>query len=430
MTDLIHRPPVLPRHLSGGQIASTTELRNRHLAEVLWYVRERGPISRQDVARDCRMSPSTVTELVADLQQRRLVVELPGDSEGRKGRPKRPLVLDGSQWYVMGVHVAADTVATMTMTVGGDDHRCHRDAFVFDPQKPTVGFSRLARILARRADRLPQGTRVVSAGFAMRRTSADPGASDAESRTGSTVPHLLTAALTKAGLPGVHVTVAGEGQCEALHATRSVLRIPQDKTSLYVGGSPHLSGGLIMDGQIVPGRRGVAGEIAHLIVGTTGARLTCSCGQTGCLDTVAGLPALLERCGLTSEAAATVRGTGPDPASAVAALRAEAAAGNRKVLRALDRAGAALNRALSAACTVLDPAAVVIGGHLGALRDHLPPFPGLAQDAATGGPEADAVTYVDLFDDGPVLGAALAAHDASLTRPLTWTGPPTRRVRR
>lgn len=45
-----------------------------------------------------------------------------------------------------------------------------------------------------------------------------------------------------------------------------------------------LAGGIVLAGRLWRGRRGVAGEIGHVPLGTSTRR--CGCGQTGCLETV------------------------------------------------------------------------------------------------------------------------------------------------
>lgn len=165
-----------------------------------------------------------------------------------------------------------------------------------------------------------------------------------------------------AGIPQVKLTVAGESHLEGLYAARSVLRLRPDQTALYVGGGSGLDGAVILDGQISPGRQGKAGEVAHLLATSGSGAVRCGCGRLGCFDTIAGVPALLRRSGRAAEA---TDWSADYPGRAVAWLRAEAGAGNPAVLNALDDAGSALAQVLDLACLLLDPAVVIIGGHLG-----------------------------------------------------------------
>jgi predicted NBD/HSP70 family sugar kinase len=91
---------------------------------------------------------------------------------------------------------------------------------------------------------------------------------------------------------------------------------------LYVSGEIGVGAGVILDRELFRGARGWAGEIGHLTVEPGGA--PCRCGARGCLETVAGLEALLR--------------DGPEAAAP------------------------ALGRAAAAAVNLFDLPAVVLGG--------------------------------------------------------------------
>lgn len=58
----------------------------------------------------------------------------------------------------------------------------------------------------------------------------------------------------------------------------------------YLGIGTGLAAGIVVDGRLRRGARGVAGEIGHVSVDPAG--LVCGCGQRGCLETVASGSAL------------------------------------------------------------------------------------------------------------------------------------------
>lgn len=415
---------VLPQHLSGaGRIATSADLRHRHLAEVLWYLRANGPTGRVATAGGCHIAPSTMTDLVHELKARKLILELPA-VRGGVGRPKQPIAIDGSPWCVAGVHLTPKEAVSVGVTLGGKRVWHQRDELMSNPSDPATAVRQLGSILARQVRALPRGKRLVGVGVALPDAvaagRARQGGSASLPWNTTEVREWLIGALMHAGLPTVKVTIAGESKLEGLHAVRSVLRLRPDQTALYVGGGSGLDGAVIMDGQISPGRQGRAGEFAHLLTTAGSGAARCRCGRLGCLDTVAGLPALLRRSGQAPEA---TDWSADNPGPAVAWLRTEADAGNPAVLDALDDAGSALNQVLDAACLLLDPAVVIIGGHLGALSSYLPRFNGGRPMGGVDELDPPAVEYLAPVDLGPVLGAALAAQDECLTEPLTWTEP-------
>lgn len=84
-----------------------------------------------------------------------------------------------------------------------------------------------------------------------------------------------------------------------LHA-RGVARGPagaiDDLAYLAVGTG--IAAGVILDGRLHRGARGLAGEIGHAIADATGPR--CACGQYGCLEAFASGPSIARRAGMAT----------------------------------------------------------------------------------------------------------------------------------
>jgi predicted NBD/HSP70 family sugar kinase len=97
---------------------------------------------------------------------------------------------------------------------------------------------------------------------------------------------------------------------------------------LYVSGEVGVGGGMICDGRLLGGRDGFAGEVGHFPVNPAGT--PCRCGSVGCWETEVGEEALLRRAG---------RRRGGARRGALETLLQDAAAGDRRVLAALDEHG-------------------------------------------------------------------------------------------
>lgn len=125
-----------------------------------------------------------------------------------------------------------------------------------------------------------------------------------------------------------------------------------DLVFIEVGDS--IGAGILSGGEVLHGFLGAAGELGHLPVVADGE--LCSCGNRGCLETVATTPritAALKKAWRRSSTAQT--------ASDIVAL-----AKNRDAatLRALDQAGEGLGAAIAALANILNPEVVIIGGPL------------------------------------------------------------------
>ncbi len=67
------------------------------------------------------------------------------------------------------------------------------------------------------------------------------------------------------------------------------------KSLVYVTVSTGIGGGVIVDGNVLHGRKGMAGHVGHLAIYPDGLR--CSCGNAGCWEAYAAGPAFAARAG-------------------------------------------------------------------------------------------------------------------------------------
>lgn len=125
------------------------------------------------------------------------------------------------------------------------------------------------------------------------------------------------------------------------------------RDALVVKASTGLGMGVIADGKILAGHLGAAGEIGHTRI--DGNDRPCRCGSVGCLETLAGGWALVNRLNASGVEAGHVRDL------VAFALQGDAIA--RKLLR---ESGRHLGELLAVAINLLNPQAVVIGGDMGA----------------------------------------------------------------
>ena len=107
--------------------------------------------------------------------------------------------------------------------------------------------------------------------------------------------------------------------------------------------------GLVVDGRVVHGSGGSAGEIGHVVVDPQGG--LCRCGNHGCLETVAGTVAITDAISDGIE-----RKVADLTAAAVLAEHDE------RVAATIGRAGTALGQGLSALLNLVNPAQVVLYG--------------------------------------------------------------------
>jgi glucokinase len=126
-----------------------------------------------------------------------------------------------------------------------------------------------------------------------------------------------------------------------------------------------IGGGLIVNGKIVYGASGYAGEFGHTIIEANGRR--CTCGGLGCIEAYASAWALRERAADVArrhpESLLTkISGREIEPKDIVAA----AEQGDTWAALLMREAGELLGVALASAANLFNPSAIIIGGGLAA----------------------------------------------------------------
>lgn len=120
---------------------------------------------------------------------------------------------------------------------------------------------------------------------------------------------------------------------------------------LYIKASHGIGAGLVVGGQPYRGSLGLAGEIGHTPL--PGHTEMCRCGNRGCLETVVSVTSL----------EAQMSHTHPHVEPGLLRL---GQADDHITRRILDDAGRTLGGILAVLCSLLNPAALIIGGELGA----------------------------------------------------------------
>jgi len=133
---------------------------------------------------------------------------------------------------------------------------------------------------------------------------------------------------------------------------------------IFLGIGTGISAGVILDGRLHRGVRGLAGEIGHVVLDPDGA--PCACGLRGCFETIAGGAGIAHAARAALEAGeATSLVAGEDGSAAdprAADVFAAAESGDPLATRLVDAAAAAIARMTHELVLAYDVEQVVIGG--------------------------------------------------------------------
>ncbi len=310
---------------------------------ILAHLGAQGPASRAELARALGVSPALMTQLTKDLLADGLLVELE-TSPSQGGRPARMLGLVASGGRAIGVKVVADHVAFVEVGIDGSVTRSASEPF-------DASASTLLADLTLLLDRFiagGNGTRLLGIGVGVPGTVDRQGNGIVDSPTLGWNQVPLGATLRRElGLP-----VLVENNVNALAMAERLYGVGRRHESfLVVTIGTGVGAGIVVDGVVLRGFAGGAGEIGHLPVLDDGP--LCSCGNHGCLEAIIGEAALVRT--------AQERGVIGDGAG-VTALRAAADVGDAGATEIFSEAGHLLGRSLAGIVHTLDPELVILLG--------------------------------------------------------------------
>lgn len=314
---------------------------------VLTALRERGPMSRAELARYARVAPSTISAVVQDLVADGIIVGSDGRPATQRAQPGRPagwLTLNPEAGAVAGVEIGFDVLRVLLCDLAHNvigSGRCELP----DGHTSAVGLATARRLTEQvLAEAGLSHSALIGAGVSLPgpvRHHPDvvkpstilpgwPGVTSADFAAALGVPVSIDNDANLAAL-GEHVWGAGQGCADCI-------------TIKFHHG---IGCGLFVNGTLVRGAGG-AGEIGHTCVDERGP--LCRCGKRGCLDTYAAIPAILDAL-RPQHGALSLPG--------LMALLADRDPG---AVRVVSDAAELVGEHLAAACNLLAPQRVVLVG--------------------------------------------------------------------
>ena len=391
--------------MSASPAARPDAIRRHNLALILGHVHRDGSLTRAQLTQRLGVSRSTVGALVADLAHLGLLEESVPVGGDRVGRPS----------YVVGPHSAGPTVVavdvdvthltTAAVGIGGEVLTRHSVPTGDGPAGPEEVADLVASAVRELA--LAVGRPVLGVGVSV------PGTVDKRTRSVGVAPNLgwrdahIGVLLNDRLGAGTPVSVGNDADLSVLaELSRGNARGCDDV--VYLIGRTGVGAGVIVNGAPLSGRDGRAGEVGHNVVKSGGPE--CHCGKRGCLETIIGDAALLALAGRDV----------PPTEENVAALFADARAGDRVALRAVRSVAGWLGQALGNLVNTLNPQRVILGGSLaGVLQIARPEIEHALEQYAFDPGHPVELVLPRFGDDSALLGAAELAFAELLDDPVS-----------
>ncbi len=309
---------------------------------VLTTLLRHGSMSRSDLAERIGRTAPSITKAVQQLTADGFVAETSREpAPPRVGRPPREVVLVPDRELVVGLNLTGTSVVATVVDLSGAilaegavDCRPH------DPAEVLTAAANLVEQLAARSAR-PEAVRTI--GVAL---SGDIDRRQGVARSSAFLGWAgVAVAEPLQQLTGRRVVVDNDVHALTVAESWNGAGLDVDALALITVGDG-IGCSLIIEGRIIRGAHDVAGELGHIAVAAGPEAKPCRCGRLGCLESVAGTAALLDR----------LRAAGVP----VESLDDVATAAGPVTAGVLDQVGAAIGRGIATVISLFGPDLVII----------------------------------------------------------------------
>jgi predicted NBD/HSP70 family sugar kinase len=328
-------------------IAETVPLDSPAAARVFVAVLTEGPLSRVDVGRRTGLSSGAVSRAVRPLLDAGYLVErADGRAGAGLGRPANPLEVDSDRAFFVGIKVTGDELIGVVTDLRARIRSVrHLPLRARDVDTVVTAAGRVVNELQAAAGGLGRAVRQL--GLAV--------SGDVDSASGLV---RYSPFLGWRDVPLAALAERATGLATVVENDVRALTVAEQWFGAGVGASTFalvtvgagIGCGLVVNGAVVSGAHGVAGELGHVPIETEGP--PCHCGGRGCVEAIAADPAIVRQVraatrvpDLTAEDAVALARAGDGPSRAVFA-----------------RAGHAIGLALAAVANLVGPERIVISG--------------------------------------------------------------------
>jgi predicted NBD/HSP70 family sugar kinase len=314
-------------------------LREMNQARVLDIIRTREGVSRIGLAEATGLSATAVGVIVKSLLEDQYIHET-GEGVSSGGRKPTLLQLRPRSWYGIGIDVDARFLYLSVLD--------HAGQVVWQKRQPGNGAVDPANLLERavslyqealRETRIPK-IRILGLGISV------PGIVEREGRRIAFAPNLgwkdVAVREPLADRLGLPVYVENESVCSTI-CEQWIGSCRDVEDFLHVNIDTGIGAGLFLKGSLYRGTAGSAGEVGHIVVDDEGPQ--CTCGNRGCLETLASLDGMVRQAGSDS----------------FEAFLTSVRAGEPAAVAVMDRASRSLGRAVSMLVNTLNPRRIVLG---------------------------------------------------------------------
>ncbi|WP_455662288.1 ROK family transcriptional regulator [Pradoshia sp.] len=339
---------------------SFQRMKSTNLSIVLNLIRQKGPISRADMAKLTRLTPPTISNLTKELLHRELIIEQSlGESSG--GRKPTLLTLNSERHHLIGVDIGSHELNIIITNLEGET----KHSIVQTIPSP-VTKERLLALLIKSIhiliDAAREPEKLIGIGVAMHGI-VDVSKGESIFAPNLDLHHLPIKNILEEEF-GLMVIVENDARAIA-HGHQWFNHEKSSLNLACINVGRGIGAGLIIDGELYLGHDFISGEIGHMAIDLQGP--ICSCGNNGCLQTFATGPAIAEKMrmrlsqGETSMLSKMMADSTDDDLTGEHVFEA-AKAGDRLAQQILREAGEYLGIGLTNLIHIINPEKIVLSG--------------------------------------------------------------------
>lgn len=395
-------------------------IRETNLSLALRLIHAQAPISRAQLAGVTGLNKSTVSSLVDELIERRLVRETGMNTAGA-GRPAALLEINPQVGLILGVELGVDFISVaVTDFLGTIIWRKREDAGPTEDHERAINQTLTIvkeAMAAGKRKRLP----ILGLGL------TTPGTVNVKEGLLIFAPNLHWRHVPFGKIFSEHtkLRVFVENDANAAAVAEHLFgttRRAQD--FLFVFAGVGIGGGLFLNGKLYRGKNGYAGEIGHFPIMAEPLQTVCHCGNRGCWETYANQYSIIQRIQARLEVKRSsiipqLMAEQNSPLT-IALIKQAADAGDQEAIESFAEAGRAMGQGFAGLINIFNPEKIVLGGPLSIAGEYL--LPDIKETIRLHSlPEIDQQAEVALSPFGPdaaLIGAIAIVADDLISNPL------------
>lgn len=260
--------------------ASSLHLANKRI--LLKLIKQEKQISRSDLTKITGLTPPTIARIVGELVKKDKLVEYLGVGNSSGGRPPVIVKFKSEGNYIIGVDLGATYIRGCLVDLNAN--------FISEIQIPTEiekGFSviieKVVHVIERLKSRKEKDAKIWGVGIGVAGlVNSTTGIIERSPDFGWTNIDLRKELTNKLNIPFFY-----DNSTRLMALGELNLGINQNiKNFAFINIGYGIASGLVLEGKLLKGNLGFAGELGHITVDTN-SKVHCKCGKYGCLEALA-----------------------------------------------------------------------------------------------------------------------------------------------